>query len=76
MNSIVSISGMDRNQPVFDCPRCKGEANYLGVEYRHTESDKEVEYVNGYCEKCGWHDVHIGSCCDRGKQQLKDRRVR
>jgi C4-type Zn-finger protein len=66
----VYISSIDR-QPVIACPRCKGEANYLGVQYRHSLSDKEVEYVEGYCEKCGWHDTHIGNCCDRGKLQRK-----
>ena len=71
MSNQVYISASDRNQPVFECPRCKSEANYLGVEYRHTESDKEVEFVNGYCEKCGWHDTHLGNCCHLAKAQRK-----
>jgi hypothetical protein len=71
--SEVYISASDRKQPVFECPRCKGEANFLGVQYRHTQSDKEVEYVEGYCDVCGWHDVHVGNCCHRSKEQRKQR---
>lgn len=73
MSRQISISATDRNQPVVECFRCGKEANWLGVEFRHTQTDKEVEFVEAHCDNCGHHDTHVGNCCHLGREQRKQR---